>query len=216
MSACLKSSAVIDRYARGPNRARIQIPAIAQNGVGMLEFLVALLVFSTGMMGLMSAQLAGKKASFDAAQRSVATALARDLLERMRSNPRQLAAFRKVVLGDADSRVSSPARNCGTSPCSVKQLAEFDLWQWESSLLGENEQGTDGSRGGLIAPRACISSDGSRVDIAISWQIEVSSAQVPGDACDELSAILSDETGMVDNAPAQRRRLHISTFIAGT
>ncbi|RLA48698.1 MAG: hypothetical protein DRQ98_14465, partial [Gammaproteobacteria bacterium] len=49
-----------------------------QKGVGLLEVLIALLIFTTGMMGLLSTQLAGKKAGYEATQRSIATALARD------------------------------------------------------------------------------------------------------------------------------------------
>ncbi len=39
---------------------------VGTRGIGMLEFLIALLIFSMGMMGLLSAQLAGKKAGYEA------------------------------------------------------------------------------------------------------------------------------------------------------
>ena len=64
--------------------------AQAQRGVGMLEFLLALLIFCVGMMGLMSAQLAGKRAGFEASHRSTATALAA-----ARITPDQLAEVEK-------------------------------------------------------------------------------------------------------------------------
>ena len=44
-------------------------PVYWNRGVGMLEFLVALLIFSTAMMGLMSTQLAGKRANFEASEK---------------------------------------------------------------------------------------------------------------------------------------------------
>ena len=53
----------------------------AQRGVGMLEFLVALMIFSMGITGLLSAQLVAKKTIIEAGQRSMAIALARDILE---------------------------------------------------------------------------------------------------------------------------------------
>ena len=52
-----------------------------QRGFAMVELLFALLIFSVAMMGLWSGQMAGKRAGYDALQRTVATNLARDILE---------------------------------------------------------------------------------------------------------------------------------------
>ena len=183
MSSSLDSNSLGAPVAIASGVAQLRPSPLSPNGIGMLEFLVALLIFSAGLMGLMSAQLAGTKASFDAAQRSIATGLARDLLERLRANPAQLAAYCTISLGDAQQRIPVPAADCDMTSCSAQQLVQFDLWQWESWLLGENEQGTEGNRGGLIAPRACVANDGARVAVAISWQNLTSASSEPADAC---------------------------------
>ena len=54
-------------------RARQHYFYRSASGVGMLEFMIALLIFSTAIAGLLSVQLAAKKAAHEAARRSVAT-----------------------------------------------------------------------------------------------------------------------------------------------
>jgi type IV pilus assembly protein PilV len=186
-----------------------------QGGVGMLEFLIALLVFSVGMIGLMSAQLIGKKASFDASQRSAATALARDIVERMRANPSQTMAYRVVGAGDATSRQPTPDADCSTMNCSAEQLAAYDLWQWESQLVGESAQDAVGNAGGLVAPRACIGSSDGEVHVVISWDgvtREIMTVEpLALTACNQdIEDTPLDET----DDGKQRHQLTVSTYIA--
>lgn len=201
--------------AAGAASTRRRCAMCAHSGVGMLEFLVALLIFSVGMIGLMSAQLTGKKASFDASQRSTATALVRDILERMRANPSQAAAYQVVAAGDEGSRLPQPDADCGVTDCSAEQLAAFDLWQWESLLVGESAQEAAGNTGGLVAPRACIRSADGEVDVVISWHGVTRAVMSPQPlapaACDAgIEDIPLDEAA---DAP-HRHQLTVSTFIA--
>lgn len=179
----------------------------------MLEFLVALLIFSLSMMGLLAAQLAGKRAGFDAAQRSVAVVLARDMLERMRSNPAHIDGYRAVDLGNRDRRQTLPARNCDTTACSAVQLSAFDLWQWEALLLGENERGVDGGAAGLVAPRACITTAGGLATVSISWSATPNGPEAQHSPCAGSDAAPDDEPSATGGITTQRRLLTISTFI---
>ena len=142
-----------------------------QQGAGLLELLIALLIFSTGLMGLLSVQLAGKKAGHEAAQRAVATALARDILERMQANPGHIPAYAINNAGDEEKPLPVPGIHCERVDCTPPQLAVFDLWQWESLLLGASEKQLGGHNvGGLLAPRACIVRAHGMVSVAISWR----------------------------------------------
>jgi type IV pilus assembly protein PilV len=167
------------------------------------------------MIGLMSAQLTGKKASFDASQRSTATALVRDIVERMRANPGQASAYQVVAAGAEGSRLPQPDADCGATDCSVEQLATFDLWQWEALLVGESAHDANGNAGGLVAPRACIRSADGEVDVVVSWQgvtraVSTAEPLTPA-ACDDGSEdVPVEEAG---DKP-QRHRLAVSTFIA--
>ncbi len=71
--------------------------------MGLVEVLVAVLIFAVGLLGMAAMQLAAKKSSYEATQRSIATSLSRDILERMRSNPGQIAAYVANDVGDTSS-----------------------------------------------------------------------------------------------------------------
>ena len=184
-------------------------------GVGMTEFLVALLIFSVGMMSLLSAQLAGKKAVFEASQRSVATAMVRDILERISVNPEQVAAYRVSGIGDEANRLPVPDVDCGVVACSAQQLVAFDLWQWEAMLLGRAEQDAAGYAGGLLTPRACIAGSGRAVEVTLSWRGLLTVSPPVESECDislELNQ-QSGEEGQERESP-QRHALTVSTVLA--
>ncbi len=184
-----------------------------ERGMGMLEYLLALLIFSTGMMGLMSAQLVAKKVVHEASQRSTATALGRDIVERMRTNSGQLEAYRALAIGDTTQLLPLPNANCDISTCTALQLAAFDLWQWESNLLGLSGQRNDASSGGLVSPRACISTDGGEVAVTISWLVSsVVQQPIPSTCGAEDIGAGATPSESNDNT-LQRRQLMISTYI---
>ncbi len=74
-------------------------------GIGLVEVLVALLVFSVGILGVTAMQLAAKRSGYEATQRSIATSLARDIIERMRSNPGQLPGYVVSDLGSTHGQL---------------------------------------------------------------------------------------------------------------
>ena len=184
-----------------------------ERGMGMLEYLLALLIFSTGMMGLMSAQLVAKKVVYEASQRSTATALGRDIVERMRINSGQLEAYRAMAVGDTTQLFPLPDPDCNISTCTAPQLAAFDLWQWESNLLGRSERRSSASSGGLVSPRACISSDGGEVSVTISWLVSSVVQQLTPSTCsaEDIGAGVTPSESNDDTL--QRRQLMISTYI---
>jgi type IV pilus assembly protein PilV len=194
----------------GRTGAAVVLAAAAHRGIGMLEFLIALLIFSTGMMGLLSAQLAGRSAGYEASQRSAATALARDILERMRANPRQIEKYAVSNIGDERRRLPEPGADCSALQCSAEQLAAFDLWQWEALLMGESEQYAGGNAGGLLAPRACITRDGGLVSVAITWLGTTKGGAVPVTACGNEASPDSDPQ---ESSTQRRHQLAITTFI---
>ena len=71
------------------------MPAVREakllRGVALAEFLIALFIFSSVAAAALGTQLAGKTLHFDAMQRSLAVALANDLLLRIQANGPGLA-----------------------------------------------------------------------------------------------------------------------------
>ena len=187
-----------------------------QRGVGIIEILVAVVIFSLGMLSLAAMQLASKRATYEATQRSIATGLARDILERMRGNPDQLDAYVSTNLGDPNAPLAAPDPNCVNTDCSPAQLATFDLVDWESLVLGATEKLDAENAGGLVSARACITNTDGTVTIAIAW-LGVSSADNPPE-----SACGNDVTGLYDDPDEtagnnlKRRLLVMSTFIGAS
>ena len=89
------------------------------------------------------------------------------------------------------------------SDCSTAQLASFDLWQWESQLLGESEGDAGFDAGGLVSPRACVITEDGVVEVAISW-LGVTPGRQPA-----VSVCGSDD----DGDTRLRSQLTIATFI---
>jgi len=179
----------------------------------MLEFLIALLIFSMGMMGLLTAQLAGKKVGYESAQRSIATALVRDMLERIRANPGQIADYRGTEAGDESHRIPLPGADCDTTACSAAQLAAFDVWQWESLLLGESEKFAGVYAGGLVSPRGCITGEAGEIAVTISWLGATPLAEAAIAHCAGDNVASDDASVAVDATTMRRQQLTITTFV---
>lgn len=152
-----------------------------QRGLGLIEVLVAALVFAIGLLGLFEAQVSAKKNAVEALQRSVATGLARDLLERMRSNPGQLSAFQLdgvTPARAASSAVGACARQGAAAGrplgCSPTELVAHDLDEWLQELAGAAAvaviDGEERAVAGLLEPRVCVAVTFGRVSVAIAWR----------------------------------------------
>jgi type IV pilus assembly protein PilV len=157
-------------------------------GFTLVELMIATLVTTTGIVGSLAIQASAKKYTFDALQRSQATALAHDMIERIRRNKSQIASYGGMDFGQ---RVYTSVTECYTNAsgtpysCSPLELATYDQFQWNAALKGDavtrQSGGETKSVGGLLNPTGCIVitsingadgnslTDAGRVDITISW-----------------------------------------------
>jgi type IV pilus assembly protein PilV len=84
-------------------------------GFSLIEVLIALLVLAIGLLGLAALQAQGLRFNHDAYVRTQATNLAYDIVDRMRANRTNLAAYTTLDTGAAcDPLVATPAMdlNC--------------------------------------------------------------------------------------------------------
>jgi type IV pilus assembly protein PilV len=105
--------------------------ARAQRGFTIVEALVTFLILSVGLLGMAGLQTKGLQMDQNAYQRSQAAMLGQDIADRMRVNTTsaRTAAY-DISLGD-DAQTGT---NCVTGACSAAAMAEFDLFQWKTSL----------------------------------------------------------------------------------
>lgn len=142
-----------------------------QGGIALIEVLVAFGIFSVGVLGTFSLQIAAKRTNYAAAQQSIATALTRDILARIRANSDALDSY---VVDDIGGEAPQAVGDCTSATCSNLQLAERDIYEWSESLSGEHDrvviEGRDIASGGLVDARACIKNEAGIVSVTISWR----------------------------------------------
>lgn len=103
-----------------------------QNGISMVEVLVAIVVLSFGLLGLAGLQADGLRSNNDAYMKSQATLLAYDMMDRMRAN------LQGVENGLYDDLFSSTPEDPGcinsTTGCSIQQMSQHDAYEWSETV----------------------------------------------------------------------------------
>lgn len=167
-----------------------------QQGLSLIEVLVALAVLSVGLLGTAALQVQAKRSNLSAVERTTASMLVHDLFERMRANPSMFATYRAAVdatqeVGKAGGTEPNPNCSSSTSECSPAELAQYDVWEWEQALLGAAEQSTNGgvteNTGGLVLPFACMTgpTDGSTgfYTVIVNWRGHAEFTDMDADPC---------------------------------
>lgn len=184
-----------------------------QKGMTLIEVLVALVILVTGIFGAVAMQASAKKGSFDAMQRSVASALAQDIIERMRSNDSDIVILESYqgVYGATLNAVPSVRCNSAASLCSSTQMVTNDLYEWEVKLMGADVISGTKKAGGLVGATGCISHDNNAVTVVISWQGRVTTAD--GYDVDNNSAAAAALANSCGTSGNKRRQVAIEAFV---
>lgn len=104
----------------GPDSKRMQ-------GFNLVEVLIALIIMSVGMLGIAGLYVHSMQAGRTSLFRHHAVTLAGDVADRIRANPRALAAY---AAGGADN-------NCvdGGINCTPAQMAGNDIFLWQQQAV---------------------------------------------------------------------------------
>ena len=126
-------------------------------GFSLLELLIALVVFSIGMLAIAGLQTVSKQANYESLQRTTAAQVANGLLEDMRTNGNGIDVYAAAVQVGGASIPVEPAPTCrDADECNAAQKAGHDLWFWEQILDGNFETNAGVAAGGLVLPTMCI------------------------------------------------------------
>ena len=190
----------------------------AESGFSLIEALVAAIILSIGILGIVSLLALSKVSQHESIQRVRAVSLADDIIERIRRNPAGLSVYDiglSSPLGGA-SLGAEPSPNCNSSTCNTSELAGHDLWAWERLLDGTSATVTDGSTTsntvGMRDVRACIefTADTGRtnsgiIDIVLQWKgLKETTDAVPSGGAVCGSAVGEDKA---------RRQLIVSSYV---
>ncbi|MDX1558558.1 MAG: type IV pilus modification protein PilV [Marinobacter sp.] len=102
-----------------------------QSGLGLIEILITVLVLGIGILGVASTQVVSLQMNSQSQSRSQAVLLAEDLLDRIRANSENFAAY-ALAQGAAQG---ADGGDCDTSfvPANAS-VAANDIAAWENSL----------------------------------------------------------------------------------
>lgn len=183
-----------------------------QRGFSLIELLVAVVVFSVGLLAVAGLQTVSKRANFEGLQRTVASQIAYGLLEDIRSNGNGVDVY--LASADLGGGIAGaePVPNCGTvaAECNAAQKAAHDLWFWENVLDGNQEIGVEGAAGGILSPTICITGPaggGAGIYIVtVAWQGTVAMTSTNPDTCGAGS-------GKYGSGDELRRIVQVPTFI---
>jgi type IV pilus assembly protein PilV len=98
------------------------------NGFTLIEVMVAVVIFSIGLLGVAGLQTSGLKTTHQSYQRTVAITAARDMADRMRAN---ITGVRSNAY-NFSTAPSDPG--CVSAACTAANIANHDASQWYASL----------------------------------------------------------------------------------
>ncbi len=157
-----------------PHRSR------TESGFTLLEVMVALVIFSIGMLGLAGIQAEGIQSNNTAYLRTIAMQHAYNISDLIRANTDD-AGNVDSTFDNVTSSVGSAPTSCiqaatgGAPDCTTSQMAAFDLYHWKKQI-----QDT------LPSGRATIVNNGGVYEITIMWDEDGTGAT--GENCSGNSA----------------------------
>ncbi|MFT7413976.1 MAG: type IV pilus assembly protein PilV, partial [Methylophagaceae bacterium] len=127
-----------------------------QMGFTLLEVLITLVILAIGLLGLASLQTTSIKSNYSAYHRSQATFGAYDIIDRMRSNNNSIGNYLTSFMAPT---IAVAQAGCSiTSGCSSAQMAQNDLFEWNTILVNT-----------LPAGAGTITLAGSIYTITVNW-----------------------------------------------
>lgn len=104
-----------------------------ENGVGLIEILIAVVIMSLGFLAAARMQVEGMRFSQSAYYQSQAHFMANDMIDRMRSNIQGVIAEDYTGMTTASGIVKPNCSNAN-NPCAPNTIAALDRWEWSASL----------------------------------------------------------------------------------
>lgn len=193
-----------------------------QRGVTLIEALIAGVILSIGILGIVSLLAMSKVSQHETVQRTRAVSLADDILERIRRNPAGIATYQtgttgfETPLGDG-TITDEPDPDCSTATCTPVQLAAHDRWAWEQLLDGASvtvtDAGVTSSANTISGLAGCISftndtgkTNTGVVTVTLQWQglrDTIDAVGVGGNVCGGAAA----------NTDQTRRQVTLNSYL---
>jgi type IV pilus assembly protein PilV len=139
-----------------------------QNGVTLIESMIALLVLSIGLLGIATLQITAMKQNVSSLNHSQAVWIAYNVSDRIRSNMNEFDNYHGIDTN------GSYTQDCTANPCTAGQMLTADAADWKTMVAS------------LPAGRGTISITGDVLTVSVMWDDEGSGAT--GTGCDPTDA----------------------------
>ncbi len=126
----------------------------SQQGLTMVESLVALVVISIGLLGIAALQLTSMKQNNSAMQHSKAIWASYNMADRIRSNAIRFADYAGI------DTTTPYTQNCTVSPCNDAQMVTADASDWTDKVRE------------LPGGRGLVNGDASQLTVIVMWDDE--------------------------------------------
>jgi len=148
-------------------------------GFGLVEVLIALVVFAIGLLGVAGLQMRSNQAQLEAYQRAQALILLQDMVNRLNTNRQArdcyadtIAAMNPAYVGTG-ATVIPPCVGSGTVDTRVR--ADADLAAWDAMLKETTEMRGSTNLGTMTGARGCVAFDATTgvYTVSVAWQGEI-------------------------------------------
>lgn len=141
---------------------------LRQQGVSIVEALVALVILSVGMLGIAGLYLLSVQSNRTAQTRTAAVHLINDMADRLRTNAAAMSSY-ALTLGTVPPVATT---DCSTAVCTPVKVAAYDLRAWYDSAMIALPVGSDGAkpRVGIVYTAGATTADPARMVITTAWK----------------------------------------------
>lgn len=139
-------------------------------GASLIECLIALVVFSVGMLGVASLTVEALRNGHSALLRTQAVNLVADMQDRIRANPVAGAAYDCARYGGAPvERNCASTESSGGGRCTAAELAEDDLARWQRAARAALPLRSEPCAADVAWRAGASEGDLARYRIGLSW-----------------------------------------------
>lgn len=162
-------------------RAKPASPHATARGFTLLEVMISLVVLAIGVLGVIGLQTSTYQQLQTSHNFSKAAMLASDMADRMLANQGNVPA--NAYLHDAPT--AAPDTDCTSAACTAPQLAAYDVWYWQTEVLGRDPDDDSRIPGSLPNASGAVTTnaDGEYI-IVVRWDDDLSGST--GTDCEAL------------------------------
>ncbi len=122
----------------------LQLKQFVSEGFSLVEVLVALVIFSTGLLGLIQLHMNALMLQNDSQVRATASLLVADMADRIRANPAEALLGTSSAYNNPDRSIAETPACLGLSDqgaendssCDATAMALFDFYEWQNLIAG--------------------------------------------------------------------------------